>query len=49
MKTGHVQLFDLSKDVGEGTDRATERPQIAARAAKYKDEAHVPDPAWTVR
>jgi arylsulfatase A-like enzyme len=49
MKTGRVQLFDLSKDVGEGTDLAAERPAIAARAAKYMDEAHVPDPAWTVQ
>jgi len=43
-----VQLFDLSKDVGEVTDLAAGRPEIAARAVKYMDEAHVPDPAWTV-
>jgi arylsulfatase A-like enzyme len=49
MKTGRLQLFDLSKDVGEGTDLASARPEIAARAARYLDEAHVPDPAWEVR
>jgi uncharacterized sulfatase len=49
MTTGRVQLFDLSEDVGEGTDLAAARPQIAARAATYMDETHVPDPAWTVR
>jgi uncharacterized sulfatase len=49
MRTGRVQVFDLSKDAGEGTDLAAERPEIAARAAKHMDEAHVPDPAWTVR
>ena len=49
MKTGRVQLFDLSKDVGESEDLATARKDLVARAARYMDEAHVPDPLWTVR
>jgi uncharacterized sulfatase len=49
MKTGRVLLFDLSKDLGEGTDLASARPDFAARAARYMDEAHVPDPVWKVR
>jgi arylsulfatase A-like enzyme len=49
MKTGRVQLFDLSKDLGEANDLAAAEPGLAARAARYMDEAHVPDPAWTVR
>jgi uncharacterized sulfatase len=49
MKTGRVRLFDLSKDLGEANDLAAAEPGLAARAARYMDEAHVPDPAWTVR
>ncbi len=49
MKTGRVQLFDLSKDVGESEDLAAARKDLVARAARYMDEAHVPDPLWTVR
>jgi hypothetical protein len=49
MKTGRLQLFDLSKDVGEATDLASARPDVAARAARHMDEAHLPDPAWEVR
>ena len=49
MKTGRVQLFDLSSDVGEDEDLAATRPDLVARAARYMDEAHVPDPVWTVQ
>ena len=49
MKTGRVQLFDLSKDVGESEDLAAARKDLVARAARLMDEAHVPDPVWTVR
>jgi arylsulfatase A-like enzyme len=48
METGRVQLFDLAHDIGENEDLAATRADLAARAAKYMDEAHVPDPAWTV-
>jgi arylsulfatase A-like enzyme len=49
MRTGRVQLFDLSKDVGENEDLAAARQDLVARASKYMDDAHVPDPLWTVR
>jgi uncharacterized sulfatase len=49
MTTGRVQLFDLTRDTGEEKDLAVTRPDIVARAVRYMDEAHVPDPAWTVR
>jgi uncharacterized sulfatase len=49
MKTGRVRLFDLSKDVGENEDLAAARKELVARAAQHMDEAHVPDPFWTVR
>ena len=49
MTTGRVQLFDLSKDVGESEDLAAVRKDLVARAVRHMDEAHVPDPLWTVR
>jgi uncharacterized sulfatase len=49
MKTGPVQLFDLMTDLGETKDLAPVRPDLVARAVRYMDEAHVPDPLWTVR
>jgi uncharacterized sulfatase len=49
METGRVQLFDLSSDVGEEKDLAATRPDLVARAARYMDEAHVPDPLWMAR
>jgi hypothetical protein len=44
-----VQLFDLEADLGETKDLAPVRPDLVARAVRYMDEAHVPDPLWTVR
>jgi uncharacterized sulfatase len=49
MKTGPVELFDLMTDLGETNDLAPARPDLVARAVRYMDEAHVPDPLWTVR
>jgi uncharacterized sulfatase len=49
MKTGRVQLFDLGRDVAEEKDLAAGHPDIVAQAVRYMDEAHVPDPRWTVR
>jgi uncharacterized sulfatase len=49
MRTGPIRLYDLASDLGEERDRAAERKDLVAQAARYMDEAHVPDPAWTVR
>jgi uncharacterized sulfatase len=49
MKTGRVQLFDLSRDIGETDDLAAVRCDVAERAARYLDAAHVPDPLWVAR
>jgi len=49
METGRVQLFDLSKDVGEEKDLASAREDIVVQAVRCMDEAHVPDPRWSVR
>ncbi|HSD28645.1 MAG TPA: sulfatase-like hydrolase/transferase, partial [Vicinamibacteria bacterium] len=49
METGRTQLFDLSKDVGEEKDLAASRKELVERAERYMDEAHVPEPRWSVR
>lgn len=48
MFTGEVELFDLSKDIGEENNLASEKPEIVAQAVKYLDEAHVDSPHWKV-
>jgi arylsulfatase A-like enzyme len=47
--TGQVQLYDLSKDLGETSDVASQNPEIVKRAVKMLAEAHQPDPLWKVR
>lgn len=49
MMTGPVQLFDLSKDVGETNNLAAQYPDIVKQAIGYLNEAHVDDPNWQVR
>ena len=44
-----MQLFEVSKDVGEEKDLANAREDIVAQAVRYMNEAHVPDPRWSVR
>lgn len=48
MLTGKIELFNLEKDLGEQNDVASDYPEIVDRAAKYMDEAHVPNPNWLV-
>lgn len=49
MFTGKVQLYDLSKDVGEKNDIAAANPELVKQVTAYMDEAHVDDPMWQVR
>ena len=49
MHTGPVELYDLVADVGETRDLAAAEPEVAARMAALMDEAHEPDPRWTIR
>ncbi|MEM8669586.1 MAG: arylsulfatase [Planctomycetota bacterium] len=49
MTTGKIQLFDLSKDLGEKSDVAKDHPDLVKRAAAMMDEAHVPHPNWKIR
>lgn len=48
MRTGPVQLYDLSSDLGETKDVAAANPAIVRQAIAWLDEAHVDDPAWPV-
>ncbi len=48
MLSGPVQLYDLSADLGENNDIASDNPEIVAKAAGYMDEAHVEHPNWKV-
>jgi hypothetical protein len=49
MRTGTVRLHDLANDLGETKDLAAERRDLALRATRHMDEAHVPDPLRAVR
>lgn len=49
MFTGKVQLYDLSKDLGETNNIAEANPDIVKQASAFMDEAHVDDPVWQVR
>jgi uncharacterized sulfatase len=48
MLTGPVELYDLSSDLGEDVNIANEHPDIVARAVKYMEKGHKPDPKWKI-
>lgn len=48
MLTGKVELYDLSSDLGEDQNIASEHPAIVKRAVKYMEEGHQPDPKWKI-
>ena len=41
-----IELYDLSKDVHEDKNLATEHPALAQRLISYMEEAHTPHPNW---
>lgn len=49
MLTGKVQLFDLSKDLGEANNVADTNPDIVRQAIAHLEEAHVDHPNWKAR
>ena len=49
MLTGKVELFDLSKDLGETNNLADSKPEIVKQAIALMNEAHVDHPNWKVR
>lgn len=48
MLTGPIQLYDLSRDLGETRDVAARHPAVVARMAAIMAADHVPDPHWQV-
>ncbi len=48
MITGTIQLYNLSRDLGEANNVAMDHPEIVAKAEDYLDKAHVPHPNWEV-
>ena len=49
MFSGNVVLYDLSKDIAETNDLAKGHPDLVKKAVGYMEDAHRPDPKWTVR
>ena len=49
MKDGPMQLFDLSQDLGEANNVASQFPGVVRQAATMMNEAHAPHPNWKPR
>lgn len=49
MFTGPIELYDLAADVGETTDVSGEHPGVVRQVEQIMDQAHIPDPQWTIR
>lgn len=49
MLTGKVELFDLSKDLGETNNLADANPEVVKQAIALMNEAHIDHPNWKVR
>ena len=49
MFTGEIELYDLSKDLGEANDVADNHPDEVKAAAAMMDAAHEDHPNWQVR
>ena len=46
MFTGATQLYDLSRDLGEGNDLAAQHPEVVKRMETLMDDAHTAHPNW---
>ena len=46
---GHIELYDLSKDIGERKNCAIQRNDLVQRAAQLMNDAHVPDPRMNTK
>lgn len=49
MFDGTIKLYDLSKDLAEKHDVATENPQVVEQAKTYLADAHQPNENWKIR
>lgn len=48
MLSGKVELYDLTADIAESNDVASEHPDVVEQAAEHMDAAHVPAKEWKV-
>ena len=46
MLTGDIELYDLSRDIGETTDLAGANPEIVREMVRLMEEAHTPSALW---
>ena len=46
MDDSKIELYDLSKDIHEDKNIASEHPALAQRLISYMEEAHTPHPSW---
>lgn len=44
--TGKIELYDVSKDIGEEKDVAADHPDVVAKIEAAMREAHIPSPNW---
>ena len=49
MISGVVELYDVSKDIGQKSNVAAEHPDLIKQASGYMDAAHVPHENWKPR
>ncbi|MDF1753547.1 MAG: arylsulfatase [Verrucomicrobiales bacterium] len=47
--TGKIELYDLSQDLGEEKDLASQFPEVVTQAETYMKAAHEENPNWKVR
>ena len=46
MNNSTIELYDLSRDIHEDNNLASEHPALAQRLISYMEEAHIPHPNW---
>ncbi len=49
MHTGPVELYDLSRDLGEANDIAADHPEIVRELTQILETEHTPHPHWSPR
>ncbi len=49
MFDGEVKLFNLSNDLAQSNNVASDNPEVVARAIGFMEEAHQPNKNWTPR
>ena len=48
MFTGEIELYNLSEDISESNDIASQHPEVVKRMASIMNEAHTPDTLWSI-